>query len=122
MLLAACYDYEQDATAEEQPLDILSRFNAEGKAYLTIQIPIGNGASTRATSFDDFSFEDGSADEYKVKDIYILMFAGSSESDATFASAYKVEKPTMSSSPYVQITTTATIVIDKTNLTTKTTT
>ena len=49
LLLAACYDYEQDATAEEQPVDILSRFNAEGKAYLTIQIPIGNGASNTAT-------------------------------------------------------------------------
>ena len=111
LLLAACYDYEQDQTTREQPVDILSRFNAEGKAYLTIQIPIGNGATTRATNFDDVI-----ADEYKVKDIYILMFAGSSESDATFASAYKVETPTMSSSPYVQITTTATIVIDNANL------
>ena len=109
LLLAACYDYEQDVTTEEQSVDILSRFNAEGKAYLTIQIPIG--ATTRAATFDD-----GSADEFKVKDIYILMFAGSSESDATFASAYKVETPTMSNSPYVQITTTATIVMDKTNL------
>lgn len=116
LLLAACYDYEQDATAEEQPVDILSRFNAEGKAYLTIQIPIGNGASTRATSFDDFSFDDGSVDEYKVKDIYILMFAGSSESNATFASAYKVETPTMSKSPFAQITTTATIAINDANL------
>ena len=109
LLLAACYDYEQDVKTEEQSVDILSRFNAEGKAYLTIQIPIG--ATTRAATFDD-----GSADEFKVKDIYILMFAGSSESDATFASAYKVETPTMSNSPYVQITTTATIVMDKTNL------
>ena len=109
LLLAACYDYEQDVTTEEQPVDILSRFNAEGKAYLTIQIPIG--ATTRAATFDD-----GSADEYKVKDIYILMFAGSSESDATFASAYKVETPTMSKSPFAQITTTATILLDNANL------
>lgn len=109
LLLAACYDYEQDVTTEEQPVDILSRFNAEGKAYLTIQIPIG--ATTRAATFDD-----GSADEYKVKDIYILMFAGSSESDATFASAYKVETPTMSKSPFAQITTTATIALNDANL------
>ena len=111
LLLAACYDYEQDPMTGEQSVDILSRFNAEGKAWLTIQIPIGNGTTTRATTFDD-----GSADEYKVKDIYILMFAGSSESDATFASAYKVETPTMNSSPFVQITTTATILIDNANL------
>ena len=109
LLLAACYDYEQDVTTEEQPVDILSRFNAEGKAYLTIQIPIG--ATTRAATFDD-----GSADEFKVKDIYILMFAGSSESDATFASAYKVETPTMSKSPFAQITTTATIALNDANL------
>lgn len=109
LLLVACYDYEQDVTTEEQPVDILSRFNAEGKAYLTIQIPIG--ATTRAATFDD-----GSADEFKVKDIYILMFAGSSESDATFASAYKVETPTMSKSPFAQITTTATIALNDANL------
>lgn len=109
LLLAACYDYEQDVTTEEKPVDILSRFNAEGKAYLTIQIPIG--ATTRAATFDD-----GSADEFKVKDIYVLMFAGSTESDATFASAYKVETPTMSKSPFAQITTTATILLDNANL------
>ena len=111
MLLAACYEHEQEQTTEEQPVDILSRFNTEGKAYLTIEIPIGHGATTRAVSF-----EDGSADEFKVKDFYILMFAGSSESDATFASAYKVETPTMSSSPFVQTTTKTTITINDVNL------
>lgn len=111
LLLAACYDYEQDVTTAEQPVDILSRFNAEGKAYLTIQIPIGSGTTSRATTFDD-----GNADEYKVKDIYILMFAGNDEGSAKFASAYKVESPTINGSPFTQITTTATITLDNANL------
>ena len=111
MLLAACYDYEQDVTTAEQPVDILSRFNAEGKAYLTIQIPIGSETTSRAATFDD-----GNADEYKVKDIYILMFAGNDEGSAKFASAYKVESPTMNGSPFTQITTTATITLDNANL------
>lgn len=111
LLLAACYDYEQDVTTTEQPVDILSRFNAEGKAYLTIQIPIGSGTTSRAATFDD-----GNADEYKVKDIYILMFAGNDEGSSKFASAYKVESPTMTGSPFTQITTTATITLDKANL------
>ena len=113
LLLAACYDNEQDVTTEEQPVDILSRFNAEGKAYLSLQIPLGSQTMTRATTFDD-----ASDNEWKVKDVYILIFAGASEATAKFASAYKVEDPTVTTSVYEQITATVTFPINDTNINT----
>ena len=46
------------------------------------------------------------------------MFAGTSESDATFASAYKVETPSLSLSTFEQMTATVTITIHDANLNT----
>lgn len=112
-LLSACRDYDFTAADEEQPVDILSRFNANGEAYLTLQIPLGVGAMTRAVTFDD-----GTTDEWKVKDAYILIFAGASEATATFASAYNVTSPEFTTSPLAQITATATVVINDQNLNT----
>lgn len=112
LLTTACYN-DYDASEKVARMDILSRFNAEGKAYLTVQIPLGGGAGTRAVTFDD-----GDGDEWKVRNIYILIFAGTSESDAKFASAYKVESPSLSLSALEQVTATATITINDANLNT----
>ena len=109
VLMVACSDSQEPETPE---VDILSRFNSEGKAYLTLQIPLGGQTMTRTT------FDDGSDDEWKVKDAYILIFAGTNESAAKFASAYKVENPTLNTSTYSQITATATITIDDANINT----
>ena len=109
VLMVACSDSQEPETPE---VDILSRFNSEGKAYLTLQIPLGGQTMTRTT------FDDGSDDEWKVKDAYILIFAGTSESAAKFASVYKVENPTLNTSTYSQITATATITIDDANINT----
>lgn len=110
VLLAGCSDSQ-----EPEPLqpDILSRFNAEGKAYLTLQIPLGSQTMTRAVQFAD-----GSEDEYKVKDAYILMFAGASEATAKFASAYKVDNPPLANDANQQITRTVTITLSDANLNT----
>lgn len=61
--------------------DILACFNAEGKAWLNLEIPFGysNGA-TRS------SFNDGT--EYAVHDMTIILFHGSEEVDARVASTY----------------------------------
>ena len=98
-------------------MDILSRFNSEGKAYLTLQIPLGVQPLTRAE--DDFEFNDGDVDgkEYKVKDAYIIFFAGTDEASAKFASAYCVT-PSPVKNDNVQITTTATITLSDANLNT----
>lgn len=103
----------EDETYGQSEVDILSRFNSEGKAWMSLSIPLGTLESTRATAFDD-----GLCDEWKVKDAYILIFAGCSESDATFASAYKVDNPALIASGNEQITTTVTIPIDDANINT----
>lgn len=112
VLLAGCSDSQEPEPS--QP-DILSRFNAEGKAYLTLQIPLGSQTMTRAVDFTD---ADGSEDEYKVKDAYILMFAGASEATAKFASAYKVDNPPLVNDANQQITRTVTITLSDANLNT----
>lgn len=112
ILPTACYN-DVVTPDEVAQVDILSRFNAEGKAYLTVQIPLGGGAGTRAVTFDD-----GDGDEWKVRNIYILIFAGTSESNAKFASAYKVESPSLSLSALQQVTATVTITINDANLNT----
>lgn len=96
-------------------MNILSRFNSEGNAYLTLQIPLGVQSLTRAE--DDFEFNDGDVDgkEYKVKDAYIIFFAGTDETSAKFASAYCVT-PSPVDNDNVQITTTATITLSDANL------
>ena len=108
VLMVACSDSQEP----ESPMpDILSRFNSEGKAYLTLQIPLGGQSMTRAVTFEDGS-------EYNVKDAYILIFAGANESAAKFASAYKVESPALSTSAYSQITATVTFTINDANINT----
>lgn len=113
VLLAGCSDSQEPEPS--QP-DILSRFNADGKAYLTLQIPLGVQSMTRAE--DDFGFKDGDGEEYNVNDAYILIFSGTSEATAKFASAYKVESPTLNTSAYSQITATVTFTINDANINT----
>lgn len=112
LLLVGCSDHDREEVAVEQQVDILSRFNAEGKAWMTLEIPLGNQTMTRT------AFDDGTGDEYKVKDLYILIFAGTSESSAKFASAYKVVSPSFTMSPEEQITKKVTVPIDDANLNT----
>lgn len=111
LLTTACHS-DHDTLEEVPAVDILSRFNAKGEAYLTVQIPLGSAAMSRTT------FDDGVNGEWKVKDVYILMFAGTSESTAKFASAYKVETPSLSLSALQQVTATVTITIHDANLNT----
>lgn len=82
MLMTACSS-ENDAIQEETSLD--SKFDAQGNAYINIAIsmPTTSGG-TRANGV----FDDGTADEYAVKDALLVLFKGSNESDATFNGAY----------------------------------
>lgn len=107
VLLAGCSDSRE---LELPQPDILSRFNTEGKAWLTLQMPLGSQTMTRATGFDD-----GSYDEYKVRNAHVLIFAGADEATTTFASAYEV-MPSLVSSTNDQITTTATVTISDDNI------
>lgn len=116
ILPTACYN-DVVTPDEVAQVDILSRFNAKGEAYLTLQIPLGGQAMTR-TEFDDGDDDEWMDDDGKLKDVYILFFAGTSEATATFASAYKVTSPTLSISALEQVTATVTITINDANLNT----
>ena len=86
LLLTSCYDYEQEQTTAEQPVDILSRFNAEGKAWLSLNI----GLPDNVTRTD---FADGDDAEHTIKTLKLVLFTGSSsdtEDNLTVASTYNV--------------------------------
>ena len=81
--LTGCYNYDDIDTVESE-VDILSCFNAEGKAWLNLEIPLGYpSTATRATTFDD-----GVEAEYAVHSVMIVLFHGSGEADAVVASTY----------------------------------
>lgn len=84
MLFVACNEQEQ--TTEKHPMDILSHFNAEGKAWLRLDIGLP-GSVTRS------DFEDGEGIEYAVKTLMLVLFRGdnsTAEDDLTVASIYNV--------------------------------
>lgn len=87
MLSVGCSD---DAAVEnEQTVDILARFNAEGKAWLSLDMTLPV-TDTRSRAV---SFADGDASEYAVKTLMLVLFRGSStdtEDELTVASTYNV--------------------------------
>lgn len=56
----------------------------EGYVSLSLNLPNVKSPANRAND----SFEDGTAQEYNVKDATLLIFSGASEAEATFAGAY----------------------------------
>lgn len=88
MLLAGCCDYDRIETAEAAPMDILSRFNAEGKAWLSLELNLAEQASLTRTDFND-----GIASEFAVNSLKLVLFHGSStdaEDELEVASTYDV--------------------------------
>ena len=65
--------------------------NQDGNGYVafTINLPSQSGSSSRAGSEND-QFDDGTPNEYDVKDATLLIFEGNTESGATLKSAYKL--------------------------------
>lgn len=65
--------------------------NQSGDGYIAfnINLPTQSGSSSRAGSNND-QFDDGTPNEYAVNDATLLIFEGTSESSATFKSAYKL--------------------------------
>ncbi len=85
LLLAACSDSREPEVPE---VDILSRFNAEGKAWLSLEINLPEKSSMTRTTFDD-----GDDNEYAVNNMKLVLFRGSSsatEDELTVASTYNV--------------------------------
>ena len=61
-------------------------FNENGDGYVAVAInlPTQNSGTSRAND----NFEDGTPDEYAVKDAKLLLFNGADEASATFVQAY----------------------------------
>ena len=60
-----------------------------GYVKVAINLPTTSGFTTRADDgLKNDQFDDGTADEYKVNDVYLLIFQGENEGSAVFRSAY----------------------------------
>lgn len=70
-----------------------------GFVKIAINLPTTSGQSTRASNHENDQFDDGLADEYKVNDAYLLVFGGSSESDAVYSGSYKLTTSFQNSDP-----------------------
>lgn len=64
-----------------------------GYIKVALNLPSTSGMSTRAANDD---FNDGVPAEYKVNDVYVAFFYGTSESDATCEYAIKIDNPSIS--------------------------
>lgn len=79
-------------------------WNSEGKGYVSVAIKLPTTPASRANDVTD----DGTADEYEVKNATLILFNGTSESTATLNSAYTIT-PDFSHDGSAQITTTANV-------------
>lgn len=87
--------------------------NQDGNGYVafTINLPSQSGSSSRSGSLND-QFEDGTPNEYAVNDATLLIFEGTSESLATFKSAYKLNTaPWKDNNANENVTTTSATVV-----------
>ena len=86
-MVTACSWVTDDYYIEEPDVDILSRFDSEGKAWLNLEIPLGYSvAKARSTDYENPKFQDGT--EYAIHDMTIVLLHGTSEDDARVASSY----------------------------------
>ena len=90
LMLGACSSDKDDVV--QQPTGTGTVWDGTGEGYMAIdiQLPTDNATSTRAANDD---YDDGLADEYKVSDAALLLFAGSSEATATCISAQQLTLP-----------------------------
>lgn len=84
----------------------------DGNGYVAfnINLPSQSGSSSRAGSLND-QFDDGTPNEYAVNDATLLIFEGTSESSATFKSAYKLNTAPWKKNANENVTTTSATVV-----------
>lgn len=84
LAFSAC---SSDDVAENGPKDI-SALTDGGYVKMNIKLPSRSASAFKAND----KFEDGSADEYAVKDVTLILFQGNDEETARFHSAYIVSE------------------------------
>lgn len=65
-------------------------FNETGKGYINISLNLPTQGKNVSRAANDVT-ADGNADEYKVNDAALLLFAGANENDAVFQGAYNLD-------------------------------
>lgn len=65
-----------------------AQWNSDGTGYVSLSLNLPTTKSTGMRANDQF--EDGTADEYKVNDVMLILFQGANEADANFVAAYKL--------------------------------
>ena len=65
-------------------------FNETGKGYINISLNLPTQGKNVSRAANDVT-ADGVADEYKVNDAALLLFAGANENDAVFQGAYDLD-------------------------------
>lgn len=111
VLVIACSSEED--TAGQPEVDILSRFNSEGKAWMSLDInmPI-HDVATRS------SFDNGELNEYAVNTMMLVLFHGdreTTEDNMTVASTYVVDYSYPTDGPDPQVTNHKTVTIQVTD-------
>ena len=69
------------------------QWNSEGNGYVSLSLNLPTQAATgmrQDNAWENDQFDDGEPSEYAVKDATLLIFKGTSESDATFQAAYSL--------------------------------
>ena len=89
-MLGACSSEKDDVA--QQPTGTGTVWDGTGEGYMAIdiQLPTDNATSTRA---ENDKYDDGLADEYKVSDAALLLFAGADEASAKCISAQQLTLP-----------------------------
>ena len=84
LAFSAC---SSDDVAENGPKDIAALTDG-GYVKMNIKLPSRSASDFKAND----KFEDGSADEYAVKNVTLILFQGNNEATARFHSAYIVSE------------------------------
>ena len=66
-----------------------AQWNSDGTGYVSLSLNLPTTKSTGMRAAND-QFEDGTADEYKVNDVMLILFQGKDEANAKFVAAYKL--------------------------------
>lgn len=88
LALAACSSDDVLAPEGNGP-----QWNAEGKGYVSLAINLPKEKATLNRAPNDV-FDDGTPEEYDVKNAVLLVFAGTDEANATLQGAYNLTLPT----------------------------
>lgn len=67
-----------------------AKFSENGQGFVNVSLNLPVQPTSTARAAND-SFDHGDADEYKVNNAMLILFAGNSESEATFQGAYNLD-------------------------------